>query len=111
MAEFEYWRQSDSRITMTSVLPCTHTVSQARPREVGRDGYLVVARILANERDLCDPVREPADDVDGDDSEDKFSDLSVGAAPAGGARPSLRPHTPQLNDHQHVEYQDEAQWS
>ena len=51
-----------------------------------------------DECDLRDPVREPADDVDGDDGQHELRHLAVGLPLA--LRPLLtpRPHRPQLDD-------------
>ena len=69
--------------------------------------YLILAGRGEYEGELCDPVGEPAEDVDGDDGEDEAGDLPVGLAAL--LRLVLGPHRLQLDDHQDVEGQDEQE--
>ena len=68
--------------------------------------YLLVLYIAdsLDEGDLCDPVWEPADDVDGDDGEDQLGHLPVAFPLALGPLLSSRSNGPQF-------YNDFRKWN
>jgi len=69
---------------------------------------LLSARRLTDKRQLCHPVREPADDVDSDHSEDQFCHLPVRLSLTLASLLTPWTHGPQLDNHQDIEYKDEC---